>query len=423
MNIYFSGIGGVGIGPMALIARDCGYRVSGSDIKESRYTQIISDKGIDVSIGQDGKAIADLHNNEPIDWFVYSAALPKDNPELTFAKNNGIRCSLRSDLLNHILEDKDLKLIAVSGTHGKTTTTGMLVWALDRLGIPASYAIGTNISFGPSGKYRAGSKFFFYEADEYKRQFLELNPELSIVTNIEHDHPDTYPTANDYYKVFEEFILKTKSSVVGWQEDISLTGLSNEKITEFNKSIVDKSGLTLPGLHNRQNAFLALESIKQLFGDEIAPDAIEALNSFPGTERRFEKLVDGVYTDYGHHPTEIRATCQMALEMSDSVTIVYQPHQNMRQHEIVRSGGYGDALEGAEKVYWLPTYLSREDKSLETLTPEQLANTTTVPEIIESADMNQALLKNISDAKNSGSTVVLITAGDADQWLRQSLSN
>src|SRR5665811_1036466 len=153
MNIYFSGIGGVGIGPLAEIALDAGYDVVGSDPKETLVTKELAQKGIKISITQDSAFLKERHIEKPIDWFVYTSALPDNHPELLMARQLGIRVAKRDELIAHIIDEKQLKLIAIAGTHGKTTTTGMLVWTLQQLDIPVSYSIGTTITFGPSGKF------------------------------------------------------------------------------------------------------------------------------------------------------------------------------------------------------------------------------------------------------------------------------
>ena len=153
MNIYFSGVGGVGIGPLALLARDLGYDVVGSDFVKSPYTDVIEAAGIPVYFEQTRNTIAKRHALQPIDWYIHTAALPLDNPELAFAHEHGIRTSKRDEFINKVIDEHKLKLIAVAGTHGKTNTTGMLIWAFKQLGIPVSYLIGTNISFGASGHY------------------------------------------------------------------------------------------------------------------------------------------------------------------------------------------------------------------------------------------------------------------------------
>src|SRR5690606_18428457 len=198
MNIYFSGIGGVAIGPLSEIAADAGYEVQGSDQNPSLVTERLTKRGIQLAIGaQDGSFLQKCHDDTPIDWFVYTAALPADHPELVLAKQLGIKTAKRDELIAHIIKEKNLKLIAISGTHGKTTTTGMIIWLANYFSLPISYSVGTTLSWGPSGRYTPGSEYFVYECDEFDRNFLHFNPFVSIVTSLEYDHPDTYPTEDD----------------------------------------------------------------------------------------------------------------------------------------------------------------------------------------------------------------------------------
>lgn len=420
MNIYFAGLGGVGIGPLALIAREMGYLVTGSDLSVSRYTKLMEMHGIGVSIGQDGSALRKTHEHIPVDWFVYTAALPDDHPELVYAKVNGIKTTLRGPFINHILEESGQKLLAVGGTHGKTTTTGMLIWAFQQLGEPLSHAIGTNITFGDSGHFDKKAKYFAYEADEYEKQFLDFHPDLAILTNIEHDHPDSYPTALDYYAAFQQFSSQS-GTIVSWSDDLERAQIPEpDSVFGWHKS-VDLGPVTLPGIHNRQNAFLAFQALKKIFPNKADAELFAALDSFPGTERRFELLSTNLYTDYAHHPTEIAAVIQMAKELSNDIVVIYQPHQNRRQHEIVQNGGYESAFEGANKVYWLPTYLSREDSAQTLLSSQDLANTTTTKDIIRPAQMDPILVKSIVKALAEDNIVILMAAGSADQWLRANL--
>lgn len=202
MHIFFSGIGGTAIGPLALIAKQAGYEVSGSDKQDSQYIQYLRGHGItDIHIGQEYDQIGQVHDQKPIDWYVYSSAVAIENPdapELRFCREHGIKTTKRDELLNQIIHDKNLKLIAIAGTHGKTTTTAMTIWLLKQLGIPVSYSVGAKIPFGEMGDYVEGSDYFVYEADEYDRNFLAFRPYFSIISGIDYDHPDIYPTRDEY---------------------------------------------------------------------------------------------------------------------------------------------------------------------------------------------------------------------------------
>ena len=413
MHIYLAGIGGVGIGPLAEIASGAGYEVSGSDQTPSLMTQELTASGIDVIIyPQDGSRMRQLHAKHAIDWFVYTSSLPENHAELVLARELGIRTSKRDELLSHIIEERQLKLIAVAGTHGKTTTTGMLVWALQQLGIPVSYSIGTTVRFGPSGLFDEASEYFVYECDEYDKNFLAFRPYVALITAIDHDHFDTYPTLESYDAAFRQFAAQSRV-VVTWRENEDALGHAAARYLTHTDP-----ALTLPGTHNRRNASLGLVGLADLFALNH-DDLIAAFNSFPGTDRRFEKLADNLYTDYGHHPAEISATLQMASELGKRVVLVYQPHQNGRQYE-VRDQYTADVFSHADHVYWLPTYLTRENASQVVLTPQELSQAIT--EKTKIAGLDDTLWAAISREISEGSLVLCMGAGPIDGWLRERLT-
>lgn len=418
MHIYFSGIGGVGIGPLAMLALDAGYEVSGSDLHESEMTKFLTERGAQVYIGQDGSEIAQQQEKAAIDWFVYSSALPAEHAELTFASEHGIKSSKRDEFLNFILKDKKLRLIAVSGTHGKTTTTGMLVWLFKQLSLPVSYSIGTSISFGPPAQYENGSEYFIYECDEFDKNFLHFQPSFSLIPSLDYDHTDTYPTQEDYNYAFSEFITQSGSSFI-WQAAADQLGLEDQdSIKILSPADPGRSLITLPGEHTRQNAWLAVQALHKILGFE-ANKLVELVNAFPGTNRRFEKLAENLYTDYAHHPVEISATLQMAKEVNQNVVVVYQPHQNIRQHELLETRAYEHCFEGAKKVYWLPTYLSREYKDLPVLSPEELISAINGKTDIEVSQQDEQLRAEIQSHREAGDLVIAMSAGDLDRWLRE----
>ena len=411
MNIYFSGLGGVGIGPLVEIARDAGHSIMGSDLTESPLTEELRHQGVIVNIGQDGSFLQSCHVATPIDWFVYTSALPDDHAELVLAHELGMRVSKRDEFLAYIIQEKDLKLIAIAGTHGKTTTTGMMVWLMQKLGIPVSYSVGATISFGPSGKFDPRSDYFIYECDEYDRNFLNFFPYLSLITSVDYDHPDTYPTKQQYIVAFQKFLEQSQQSIL-WRNDAEYVGTSRE-----NNLIVDSTiHFPLAGEHNRRNATLVAKAAEFL---SLAKNdtAAMALGDFPGTDRRFEKLGDNLYSDYGHHPKEIAATLQLARELSDHVVLVYQPHQNRRQTRIQKE--YIDQFELADDVYWLPTYLSREDPNEPILSPAELIQNITNQSAIHVAALDDQLWANIQQARSEGKLVLCMGAGTIDSWVRK----
>lgn len=415
MNIYFSGIGGVGIGPLAEIAHDAGHTVAGSDpTDDSLMINGLKKKNISITKSQSGEFMSECNNQQKIDWFVYTAALPDNHPELLLAKKLGIKISKRDELLAYIIKEKNLKLIAISGTHGKTTTTGMLVWAFQQMGIETSYSIGTTMSFGPSGKYNPKSEYFIYECDEFDKNFLHFNPYISLVTSIDYDHPDTYPTEQEYFEAFREFAINS-DQVFSWDDQHSeiFSGLDNVNILKTDSIYKFK----LHGNHNIRNANLVKISLEYLGLNGFKNEMLE---NFPGVDRRFEKLDDNLYSDYGHHPVEIAATMQLARELSDHVVLVYQPHQNIRQYDI--RDKYHDQFELAEKIYWLPTYLSREDPKLKILKPEELINNITNKNSIQISQFDEKLWNAIQDHRKNGDLVLVMGAGEIDGWIREKLN-
>lgn len=417
MNIYLAGIGGVAIGPLAEIALSAGYTVTGSDPVESSITAQLKQAGVTISTDQSGEFLTDCHQRAAVDWFVYTSAMPSDHPELERARNLGIAHIVkRSEFINFILSEKQLDMIAIAGTHGKTTTTAMLVWVFQQLNIPLSYSIGTTINYGLSGQYTPGSKYFIYECDEFDRNFLEFIPDLSLITSVDYDHPDTYPTIGEYQRAFTQFMVQSQQ-VIAWANDIK-----DEIAVPDNAWLLKDAEMldvALAGAHNRANATLVVKAIEYL-GLSDQSSTIAAVQNFPGSARRFEKLTDNLYTDYGHHPSEIAATLQLAHELSDHVVLVYQPHQNTRQHQI--RGDYTTCMELAEQIYWLPTYLAREDPSLPTLQPEELTTNLVNRDNVVYADLNDGLWQYINDARAQGKLVLCMGAGTIDGWLRQQLA-
>lgn len=424
MNIYFSGIGGVGIGSLAEIAHSAGYAVCGSDIQPSPLSKSLESSGIEVSYGtQNGDFLKQKFIENGVEWFVYTAALPADHPELLMARKLGLKITKRDELLNKIIEEKDLKLLAISGTHGKTTTTGMTVWVFKQLGIPVSWSVGATLSFGKSGFFDPESKFFVYEADEFDRNFLHFSPFVSLITSIDHDHTDIYKTEGEYFKAFTDF-ARQSDFTIAWRDQ---HGEIFEQIR--NKAILREvtPELTLPGEHNRKNATLVLEALDFIASsgfkmpENYFEKAVLALNNFPGTDRRFEEITSGIYSDYGHHPVEIRSTLELAQEVTQKagfsgISLIYQPHQNVRQHEVIAKYT-PEVFKNAREVLWLPTYLSRENPELEVLSPEQLSEK--ISNKTEIFKMNEQLFKRINELQNQNRLIIAMSAGSLDAWVRQ----
>jgi UDP-N-acetylmuramate--alanine ligase len=400
-KIYFSGINGVGISPLAEIAQDMGEEVCGSDMRRGELAPELEKRGIEVQYGpQDGEFLKQKIA-EGVDWFVYTSALRPDHPELLAAKAAGIRVSKRDEWLNEFLDKYNLKMLAVAGTHGKTTTTSMLIWVFHELGMPLNYAVGTSLPWAGRSNFDPNSQYFAYECDEFDRNFLAFHPYIAAIVSVDYDHADIYPTVDDYRAAFAQF--ESQSEIV----------VKNTTIDER---------ITLPGELRRKDASVVLNVMRHLC-DASDEQIIEILNRFPGAERRFEEVSKNVFTDYGHHPQEIKATVQMAAELRDrgnykGFAMVYEPLQNRRQYECRKD--YGDVFIGVDKLFWVPSFLLREDPNQPVLTPNDLIPYMNNPEIAEAAELNDELSQKLHQLREDG-WMILMEAGGAtgDEWIRR----
>lgn len=432
MHIFFSGIGGAGIGPLALIAKQAGFEVSGSDKQDSSYIEHLRNHGIDrIHIGQSSQAIQEVHEVTPIDWYVYSAAVAieqPDAPEMVFCRNHNIRLSLRDELINLILQQKNLKLIAVAGTHGKTTTTAMLVWLFKQFGIPVSYSLGAKTSFGEMGEYDPRSEYFLYEADEFARNFLAFSPQVSLITGIDWDHPDIYPTRDSYNGAFQQFLSATDRTIM-WDDDaetLDLVADTNRLILRRNEPAIDQF-VRLPGRVNRLNGWQAVQAVVFALGLSV-DQAITHINGFPGLSRRFERLptqiqTGALYTDYAHTPPKIRGALQTAEEAAGRpVVVIYEGLHNTRQHFI--KDELRELFDNVQELYIVPSYLAREDPSLELLTPEIIKEdilSAKSASKTHTAELGDSLKQAIDAHLTAGDTVICLSAGGGkslDEWLR-----
>lgn len=491
MHIYFSGIGGAAISALAVIAKQAGYEVSGSDARNSQYLEYLRKKGIEnIHVGLTREQIEQVHNKKPIDWFVYGSAQPldfPDNPEFKFVDEKGIKKSKRDELLNEILSQKSLKLIAIAGTHGKTTTTAMTIWVFQQLyeeyqstrknaaqgnseersesytdvrresttaddaamrleqaaeppasageqaaavRAPISYSVGAKISFGDMGHYEPSSEYFVYEGDEFDRNFLSFHPFLSIIVGVAYDHHEIYPTQEEYNQAFKDFISQSQWTVL-WEEDARKLKLTTEDkklaIESYEDPGIEKFSLT--GLFNRRDAHLVVKAISYIT-KEPEEKLIEIMNRFPGLSRRFEKITENLYTDYAHTPEKIQGAMSVAGEMAaktgQKIVVIYEPLTNRRMH--YTAAQHRDVFEGASAIYWVPSFLSREDSNQPVLTPEELIKNLSpeLQEIAHPMQLDENLASAIKKHLQTGDLVVAMSGGSGgslDEWLRNNLTN
>lgn len=430
MHIFFSGIGGTGIGPLSLIAHQAGYAVSGSDKQHSNYITYLEQHGItNIHIGQGYDQIQAVHEQQPIDWYVYSSAVTKeqrDPEELRFCREHGIRATRRDELLNRILEEKNLKLLAIAGTHGKTTTTAMAIWLFTQLGLPESHSVAAKMNYAEMGSYHPGSEYFIYEADEYDRNFLAFHPHLALITGIDWDHPDIFPSREEYLAAFRTFLGQCREAVL-WDADLERLGLEPSEtrlsIQEADPAINER--LHLPGLVNRRDAWEVAVGVQRLTGKPL-DELLAHLDRFPGVGRRFERIAPHIYSDYAHTPPKIRGALQLAHEVAgDNVVVVYEGLHNTRQHFIKEELVH--LFEGVKHLYIVPSYLAREDPSLALLLPDDLKAlmSPAIQAHAEPAALDDTLADHIRTHQQQGDLVLCITAGGGgslDEWLRNQFS-
>jgi UDP-N-acetylmuramate--alanine ligase len=359
-KLHFVGIGGAGMSGLALVCARLGARVSGSDRSDSSYAKRLRAAGIEPVVGHDA---ANLPEGAEV---VVSTAIGEDNPELALARERGVEPIHRGQLLAELCAEK--RLIAVAGTHGKTTTTAMIAWALRAIGADAAFFVGGEVpGLGPDGgTANAGwgdGEWVVAEADESDASFLRLRPEVAVVTNVEMDHHSRWGSLAELYDAFRAFVGPARGLVVPADEEMGWLGPRGEEAS-FDAAAPgpDELSLAVPGEHNLRNARAALGAI-ELAGLDIEA-AAEALASFPGVHRRLElKGSRGpvrIYDDYAHHPTEVRAALAALRELEPlSLIAVFQPHLYSRTKALTEE--FGAALALADEVAVLDVYPAREE--------------------------------------------------------------
>ena len=393
IRVHFIGIGGISMSGLADILLSRGFTVSGSDGKVSPLTEGLAEKGCRISIGQRADNITD-----DIELIVYTAAIHKDNPEFVEAVRRGLPMLTRAELLGQIMKNYALP-VAVSGTHGKTTTTSMLTAILLQADTDPTISVG-GILKEIDGNIRIGkSDYFVTEACEYTNSFLSMYPKIGIILNIEEDHLDFFKDLSDIRNSFHEFALLTpadgaviinadiddhekicagtKAAVVTFSKDMARNAAYSCKDVEFdaygcasytlleNGAPAGKISLKVPGEHNITNSLAAIAAARKL---NIAYNFIQdGLLSFHGTDRRFEYKgkIGGVtiIDDYAHHPTEITATLTAAEHYPHKkLWCVFQPHTYSRTKAFFDD--FAKALALADKVVLADIYAARETDTL-----------------------------------------------------------
>ena len=442
-RIHFVGVGGIGMSGIAELLVNLGYRVSGSDEKGSESTERLTALGVEISIGHRAENVGD------VDVVVFTSAARGDNPELSEARRRRIPVIPRAELLGELMR---LRFgIAVAGAHGKTSTTSMIAWVLERAGLDPTAVIGGRLSaFGSNARLGRGA-YMVAEADESDRSFLKLYPSIAVMTNIDREHMEAYGSFDDLQRAFVEFANKvpfygcvvacaddselmslrphltrrvvtyglTRDDVDVAAADVRLEGFGStctvkrRNTTDGGYHALGQLRLQVPGRHSVQNALATVAVGLEL--DVPFEHIARGLSQFEGAERRFQHCgeVNGirVVDDYGHHPTEIAAVLAAARAARPArVVVAFQPHRYTRTRDLM--GEFGVALADADEVLLTDIYPASEDP-IPGITVEALAAATntsraTPVRVVPSlADVPQA----VAAIARPGDLVITLGAG------------
>jgi UDP-N-acetylmuramate--alanine ligase len=388
-RVHFIGIGGAGLSAIAKVVAESGWRVSGSDERLSPFARSLIDLGVTVREGHAAENVGDT------DVVVISSAVPADNVEVQAARARNLPVLKRADFLGRLMEGR--LGVAVAGTHGKTTTSGLIAFLLERAGLDPTFIVGGMlVDFGTNAKAGQGRPFVI-EADEYDYMFLGLKPTVAVVTNVEHDHPDLFPTVKEMQEAFRRFVALVPGDglLVACARDAFARKLLEERRAQGGRSmlyglrrdddyradslqlnsaggydfLVVRRGETLglarnrlPGEHNVLNSLAGLA-----VADELGVDfntARNALAEYRGAGRRFEVIGEArnvtVIDDYAHHPTEIRATLAAARRRfgGRALWVMFQPHTYSRTRALLAD--FATSFDDADHVIVVDIFRSRE---------------------------------------------------------------
>ena len=440
--IYFIGIGGIGMSAVARILINEGCVVAGSDVRQSSLTSTLEKMGASINTKQDGSFMS-----SETDMVVISAAISEDNPDLKTARKMGIKVVKYSQILGSLMKEK--RGVAISGTHGKTTTSAMVSTILKMAGLDPTFVIGGEVPDIGGNSYLGKGNLFVAEACEYDRSFLNLAPQVGVITNIEEDHLDYYENIEKIINAFGDFVsLISKDGLLvvnsndantafaikrancrvetfsldnssDWRGEILFTRNGINKFSVYRKDqYFDDFSLRIPGSHNILNA-LAATAVCTFVG--VNKDIIKAaLMSYKGADRRFQivgvKNNITVIDDYAHHPTEINVTLKAAREFYPDKRIwcIFQPHQYSRTRHLLN--GFAKSFQNADKVILADIYAARDSEF------EQTAiNASKLCEETRKAGVDVQYIPQLSDIvdfiyANARRGDIIITMGAGNIW-------
>ena len=442
LRAHFAGIGGIGMSAIAQVLHRRGWQVTGCDLKQSSITQRLQEQGIQVWFGHDPAHV------QGCDVLVYTAAMHEDHPELVAARRAGVRLLRRSQALGMLLEGH--KGIAITGTHGKTTTTAMVASILETAGLDPQVLIGGEVRrYG--GNVRLGQgKYVVVEACEAYDSFLDLHPHAAVITNVEAEHLDYYQTEERMLESYRRFVSQVHAEgfVLTWADDprsLQICGSAVAKVVTFGSGkgahyravsadvegmfTVQADGdavgtvrLRIPGAHNVLNAVAAAGVGLEL---GLPFEAVrKGLESFDGVQRRLEFIGRAkgaeIYDDYGHHPTEIEATLRTLRPRAEKrLVVVFQPHLYSRTRDFLHR--FADVLaDGSDVLMLVEIYPAREEPipgiSSKRLAEEVRRRRPDMPTLL--ADTPEQAAEVLCQIVQEGDTVLTLGAGELDRTAR-----
>lgn len=440
-HIHLIGIGGVSMSGIAEILAKRGYKVSGSDLNESKYTNLLKKHKIEFKIGHQAENIVGA------DLIVKTSAIPDDNPELVAAKNKGIKIVKRAEILSYLMRNK--KTIAVAGTHGKTTVTAMIAAIFKKAKKDPAVMVGGYLEELKGNIADGKGKYFITEADESDGSFLHFDPDLLLINNLELDHPDFYRDLAEFKNIFKKFADKNdKQAILLYnKDDVNLETLfknrksnlsfsfkqgdytaKNIKFVNFKsyfdfykeEKLLARIELSLPGEYNVYNALAAAALAFELKIE--LKDIQAALKNFTGVGRRFEfkgrifnNQVD-IIEDYAHHPTEIKKLLKTVKKLNyKKINVVFQPHRVSRTKRFFKE--FTHSFQDANKVIITDIFTASEtNKANIDLNDfaQEIADKSDVKAVYQNdyLKIKENLLSNLE----SGEVVLIVGAGDINKF-------
>lgn len=407
---HFIGIGGIGMSALAQMFLDQGVEITGSDRDASPVTKLLESKGIKVVIGQKADNVP-----QDVDTIIYSDSVPEDNPERVRVRELGIPSFSYFQMLGQVSEGK--KTIAVAGTHGKTTTTGMLAKILKDTGASPTTIVGSIVKDFGSNYLHGDSDLFVVEACEYKDHLLELSPQVLVITNLEWDHTDYFSSLSALQETFKKAIKRVPA------DGAIVTDLSNPNIAPLlagaKARVIDYTKeptykLRLPGEFNVNNARAAAAAARCVLPSISSSTIAESLAAFHGTWRRFEykgKTARGadVYDDYAHHPTAVRETFKaLRAKVTGKIIVAFHPHLYSRTRDLLNE--FATSFSNADQVLIAPIYPAREADD-GSISSEILAERISATGVEATALDFDAIEKQLQEVPQ-GDTIITMGAGD-----------